>query len=124
MRPLTSVLAAVLLLALPLAASSQTAAVARATDGTPAGTYAIPGSHLLQKENQEVLAYVAKHPGALIRSNLQKPAWSFIVGSTYTWKAQTFGTVTYYDVPSTCRAVGTHCYIFVEEAVCGKMFSL
>jgi hypothetical protein len=116
MRPLTSALAALFLFVLPFAAFGQTAAVARSVDGTPAGMYPIPGSHLLQKENQEVLAYVAQHPEALVRSKLQKTAWSFAVGSTYTWKAQTFGTVSWYDVPSTCRAIGTHCYIFVEDA--------
>jgi hypothetical protein len=80
----------------------------------------IPGSHLLQKENQEVLAYITQHPEALVRAKLQKPAWSFVVGSTHTWKALTFGTVSYYDVPSTCRAVGTHCYIFAEDAGWGS----
>ncbi len=119
MRPRTSVLTALLVLALPVVAFSQAVLSTRAADGLPSGMFPIAGSHLLQRESQEVVAYVAQHPEALTRSALLKPSWSFVVGSTHTWKAQTFGTTTWYDVPSTCRAIGTHCYVFVEDASWG-----
>ncbi len=70
--------------------------------------------------SQEVVAYVAQHPEALRPVRIAETFWSFVVGSTHTWKAQTFGTTTWYDVPSTCRAIGTHCYVFVEDAPGGR----
>ncbi|MBI1939411.1 MAG: T9SS type A sorting domain-containing protein [Ignavibacteriales bacterium] len=49
---------------------------------------------------------------------LQKSAaWNFVVGSQKSWYASDFVTSAFYSVPSTCRAVGTHCYIFVEDAL-------
>ena len=121
MRPGLCVVAALLLVAFPAASLSQTVAVARAADALPTGSYPIAGSHLLQKENQEVADYVAKHPEVLRPGSwLRKPAWNFSVGSTNNWWSQTFDTKTFYSVASTCRAVGTNCYIFVEDALWGS----
>jgi hypothetical protein len=49
------------------------------------------------------------------------PAWNFTVGSTKTWWAVNNdpNVGTFYQAPSTCRAVGENCYIFVEDAIWG-----
>lgn len=46
-------------------------------------------------------------------------SWNFTVGSTKSWWASNFSTNEFYQVPSTCRSVGTNCYIFVENAIWG-----
>lgn len=53
---------------------------------------------------------------------LQKSAaWNFNVNDKGPyqngWYASDFVTNAFYSVPSTCRAVGTNCYIFVEDAL-------
>lgn len=85
--------------------------------------YAMPGSHhpvLIEKE-KKLIEYFEQNPGAK-KVPLSKPYnWGFSVGSTYSWWADYFedpgdGTQQY-EVASTCRAVGTNCYVFVEDAV-------
>jgi len=44
-------------------------------------------------------------------------AWNFTVGSTKNWIASDFVGNTFYTTPATCRAVGTNCYIFVEDSL-------
>jgi hypothetical protein len=94
-----------------------------ATDkGFPPNSYPIHGSDLLWKQELEVQKYVAEHPEALKSSTLHKTAWTFTKGSTKSWYADSIhsdGTTTRYLVPSTCRGVGTNCYIFVEDASWG-----
>ena len=86
-----------------------------------ASSYPIAGSHLLHRDDAMVREYFRKHPEALHPSPLQKgSAWGFTVGSTHTWTSINFTTNVFFDVPSTCRAVGTHCYIFVEDASWGS----
>jgi hypothetical protein len=94
-----------------------------ATDkGFPPNSYPIHGSDLLWKQELEVRKFVAQHPEALKSSALHKTAWSFGPGSTKSWYADSIhsdGTTTRYLVPSTCKAVGPNCYIFVEDASWG-----
>jgi len=52
--------------------------------------------------------------------SLQKTAWNFQVGTQQTWRAVNFNSNSYYNVNSTCRAVGTNCYIFVENSIWGN----
>lgn len=53
-----------------------------------------------------------------ISKSLRKiTAWNFNVGSTKNWYASDFTTNQFYVVNSTCRAVGTTCYIFVEDSL-------
>ena len=89
--------------------------------GELAGSYPVPGSHLLQKQEAEARALLAANAGILESATLGKTAWAFTVGSTYTWYADDLSEeLTFrYLVPSTCRAVGSHCYVFVEDAVWG-----
>ncbi len=77
---------------------------------------AICGAPFLREQEQEALNYLAQHP-ELAQANLQKTAWNFTVGSQKTWYANDFRTNQRYLASSTCRAVGTRCYIFVEDAV-------
>ncbi|MDZ7288526.1 MAG: T9SS type A sorting domain-containing protein [candidate division KSB1 bacterium] len=84
-------------------------------------SYPIPGSDLLWKEQQQVRDYVAQHPDMMQQMKLQKSTvWNFKVGDTNQWYAYDQTTSQYYLVPSTCRAVGTNCYIFVENALWGS----
>jgi hypothetical protein len=81
-------------------------------------SYPLPGSHLLTKENEEVREYLRAHPDALQDSRLRRThAWGFIVGSTQQWWAQDFSSSTRYLASSTCRTVGTSCYVFVEDSL-------
>jgi hypothetical protein len=50
-------------------------------------------------------------------SGVDKTAWSFAVGSVKSWYALDLTTEDFYTVSSTCRAVGTNCYIFVENSL-------
>lgn len=43
--------------------------------------------------------------------------WNFTVGSTKNWYASDLKNNQFYTVSSTCRAVGTTCYIFVEDSM-------
>ncbi len=54
-------------------------------------------------------------------STLRKTtAWNFKVGDQKSWYASNFSTNGFYQVNSTCRAVGNYCYIFVEDALWNK----
>lgn len=53
-----------------------------------------------------------------IPKSLRKTSgWNFTVGSAKNWYASDFKNNQFYNVPSTCRAVGTTCYIFVEDSM-------
>jgi len=50
---------------------------------------------------------------------LKKNNWNFQKGDKYTWQSadlRTGATPYFYSVPSTCRAVGSHCYVFVQDS--------
>ncbi|MDI6766244.1 MAG: hypothetical protein QME52_05415 [Bacteroidota bacterium] len=81
-------------------------------------SYPIIGSHLLKEEEQSVKIYIEKHPEMFNEMKLAKPtAWSFNVGDPYDWYAVNFTNSTRYLTKSTCRAVGSNCYIFVEDSM-------
>ncbi len=95
------------------AESQVRAAVAPETPGT---SYPIPGSHLLWKQEQQVREFIRLHPEAYQPHALKKTAaWGFTVGSKYSWYADDFTNNNRYLVSSTCKAVGTHCYVFAED---------
>lgn len=88
-------------------------------NGMPPNSYPIHGSDLLWKQELKVREYLKQHPEAMKSNALRKAAWPFTKGSTKSWYADSIfsdGSSTRYLVPSTCRAVGTNCYIFVEDA--------
>lgn len=80
-------------------------------------SYPVSAHDILWKQEEEINRYVLAHPEVLAGAQMQKTAWSFGIGSTYSWYADDL-TVSNsrYAVSSTCRAVGTHCYVFVEDA--------
>lgn len=83
-------------------------------------SYPIPGSHLLREKEQKILEYFKQHPDAKRFAKPRSTAWNFTVGSTYDWWADSLtDTGGQYQVPSTCRAVGTNCYVFVEDTEWG-----
>ena len=83
--------------------------------------FPIHSSRVFWKQDREVREYIAAHPEAVREASLRKTsAWNFVVGSAKQWWAPDATTGTRYLVPSTCRAVGTRCYIFVEDAVWNK----
>lgn len=83
-------------------------------------SYPIPGSHLLREREQKILNYLEQHPQARHLAKTRSIAWNFDVDSTYTWWADSLiDGAGQYQVPSTCQAKGTNCYIFVEDAVWG-----
>lgn len=82
--------------------------------------HAVPGSHLLWRQEQEVRRYVARHPEMVEQMRLARAAaWGFVVGSQKSWYAHDFTASQNYLVPSTCRAVGSNCYVFVENTIWG-----
>jgi len=75
------------------------------------------GAPFCREEELAALKYMAQHP-ELRTQQLQKAAWNFVVGSQKSWYSVDFRTRQRYLVSATtCRAVGTNCYIFVEDAV-------
>jgi hypothetical protein len=88
--------------------------------GRPANSYPIHGSDLLWKQELEVRKFITQHPEAIVSHALHKTAWTFTVGSTKSWYADNLTDYSRYLVSSTCRAVGTNCYIFVEDSSWNK----
>jgi len=92
------------------------------TPGLRSDAVPLPGSHLLRTQEAFLREYLSLHPELRPTMQLIKPsAWTFSVGSTASWYADDFTSTapdpnaSRYLVPSTCRAVGTHCYVFVED---------
>ena len=81
-------------------------------------SYPIDGSPALWSHYQKVADYLSAHPGAIDQMRLMKTeAWNFSVGISHSWWVSNLLTDTYYRDASTCRAVGKHCYIFVEDSL-------
>ncbi len=82
-------------------------------------SYAIPGSHVLLKQwekEKEILKNAGVRP---VQPSLKKrESYGFNVGDQRSWYATDMSSSNNYEylVPSTCRAVGNNCYIFVEDA--------
>ncbi|MCX6142039.1 MAG: T9SS type A sorting domain-containing protein [Ignavibacteriales bacterium] len=95
--------------------TEQQASVSRAET-----SYPIAGSPRLNADWERIRpvleAYTQSHP-----QQLQKTIgpWNFTVGQTHAWWAtdQSTSSQFEYQVPSTCKAVGAYCYIFVEDAL-------
>ncbi|MBN1399049.1 MAG: T9SS type A sorting domain-containing protein [Bacteroidetes bacterium] len=89
---------------------------------TDSKMYPIPGSHILNKFWKEDLAKLRankkSNTSELALRKMNKPPWNFSVGQAYEWWATNMtdpNALIEYKVPSTCRAVGNNCYIFVED---------
>jgi len=79
-------------------------------------SYPVDGTPLLYKQDQQVAQWIKAHPDYMSKMKMQKTAgWGFSVGSTHSWQAYNFVSQTFYSVASTCRGIGPHCYVFVEN---------
>jgi hypothetical protein len=91
---------------------------AKVTEEAATEANAIPGCRVLWKQEQAIQKYVQQHPEVLSATGTAKrTAWNFQVGDRKAWWATNLVTNTEYQVPSTCRAVGTHAYYFVEDSL-------
>ncbi|MCL4550059.1 MAG: T9SS type A sorting domain-containing protein [Bacteroidetes bacterium] len=80
------------------------------------GAYLMDAGPLLEKfykANGIDLVQLAKSQPVLKKTT---GPWNFNIGDTHNWWAQDLQSNAFYSVPSTCRAVGTHCYVFVEDS--------
>jgi len=84
-------------------------------------SYPIAGSDLLRaKDDSAVAKFLKDNPGYFAKRKLMKTAsLGFTVGTQKSWLAYNFSTDQSDSVPSTCKAVGKHCYIFVANNVWG-----
>ncbi|MGB8320593.1 MAG: T9SS type A sorting domain-containing protein [Ignavibacteriaceae bacterium] len=83
-------------------------------------SYPIAGSDLLKDEYSKTAQFLKNNPDYFSQTKLRKTtAWNFTVGSKRYWTAYSYETSSEYSVYSTCKAVGTHCYIFVADDVWG-----
>jgi hypothetical protein len=111
--------APILLMILALTASALHAQIRATVVPEPASTLSYPLKHhpVLQQREDAVRKELADHPEILTSMKLaKKTAWNFTVGATKSWYGDNLVTNARYLVPSTCRAVGTNAYVFVENA--------
>jgi len=76
----------------------------------------IDGSPMLLKIDSDVAKIAQNDPEIFNKMKLEKKsAWNYVVGSTHPfWTLNSQGV--YVQTPATCRKVGLHCYLFVEDA--------
>ncbi|MEW6701134.1 MAG: T9SS type A sorting domain-containing protein [Bacteroidota bacterium] len=77
-------------------------------------SYPIDARPLLEKFSKANGIDLTKAPAM---QQLRKSAWNFVVGSQKNWYASDMTNNQFYSVSSTCRAVGTNAYIFVEDSL-------
>lgn len=100
-------------------AQSSTAVITQETMSSQEG-YPVDARPLLEKLSKA--AGIDLNNLEPVPPKLGKVAWSFSVGSKgpYSdgWWAHDLSeaTISFYQTPATCRAVGDNCYIFVEDA--------
>ncbi len=83
-------------------------------------SYPIAGSDLLKDEYLKTAQFLKDNPDYFSQIKLRKTtAWNFTVGTKRFWTAYNYETSSEYSVSSTCKAVGTHCYVFVADNVWG-----
>jgi hypothetical protein len=87
-------------------------------------TNRIDGSPMLLKIDNDVAKIAQQDPEVFNKMKLEKrSAWNYTVGSTHPfWTLDTAGN--YVSTPATCRLVGKHCYLFVENASFNNPFTL
>jgi hypothetical protein len=83
--------------------------------------YPIHGSQLLRKDELKLHNYIRNNPEVLKQATAlhKTSAWGFTVNATKSWWATDMSNSSSnfeYSVPSTCRAIGNNCYIFVEDS--------
>ncbi len=82
-----------------------------------AASYPMDGAPFLKEQYRLAAEYIQAHPESAGLAKTGRTSWSFAVGSTHSWYTYNMSTSNYYQTASTCRKVGTHCYIFVEDSL-------
>ncbi len=83
-------------------------------------SYPVPAETYLKALNEQTRKYIAAHPEEIRQmKKTQNTSWNFSVGSTHSWYAVNITNSQFYQVASTCRAIGAHSYIFVADDVWG-----
>ncbi len=97
----------------------QTNLTDKSTVSADKGTYPIDARPFIWWGEELSRKSRAENPDFFEQAKLRKTsAWNFIVGDTHTWWGQTMdGNANWHPIASTCRAVGTNCYVFVEDAM-------
>jgi len=81
-------------------------------------SYPIDGTYILESKNQVVYDYFRDNPLPVNAQQLRKTVdLGYTVGMAKAFYAYDFTTSTRYSTNFTCRAVGTDCYIFVEDGI-------
>ncbi len=90
----------------------------KVTENKSSKSFKIDARPFLMESEKKVTEFLKNHPDYYMKLKLEKrQAWNFSVGTKKAWFASNLETNSFYSVPSTCRAVGTNCYIFVEDAI-------
>lgn len=79
--------------------------------------YPVDAREFLQKFYKANNFDLAKAAETALPSLKKATAWNFSVGDKHYWYAANFVTNNYDYLPTTCRAVGSHCYIFVVDSL-------
>lgn len=80
-------------------------------------SYSIDPRPYLEKTKEKTLKFFEDNPNFLKINKLKKTAWNFSVGDQKSWYTYDMVNDDFDLIPSTCRAVGEHCYIFVEDSI-------
>ncbi len=83
-----------------------------------AKTYPIDPMPLLYDHYREAAEYALAHPEMTRHPHTKESAsWNFKVGDAHSWWVSDLKAHTYYQDKSTCRGIGKHCYVFVEDSM-------
>ncbi|MEA1986512.1 MAG: T9SS type A sorting domain-containing protein [Candidatus Marinimicrobia bacterium] len=86
-------------------------------DETKNLSYPIDPRPFLRETDSLARIFFNENPNYLKTAKLGKTAHNFQVGDTRSWYTSDMENGGFVSVASTCRAVGEHCYIFVEDAI-------
>ena len=99
----------------------QTAQKSNLVKENESNIYPIDGTPFLREKDLAVAKYLSEHPNEMSKMKMNKTtAWNFNVGTAHQWYAVNFTNSANYIVSSTCRAIGPHSYIFVEDSLWGS----
>jgi hypothetical protein len=81
----------------------------------------IDGTPLLKKQDKISADFYKKNPDFLKTNKLNKTTgWNFNVGSQKVWYTFDYTIGQEYPTAATCRGVGKHCYVFVQDSIWDK----
>jgi hypothetical protein len=78
----------------------------------------IDGTPLLKNQEKLTAEFYKNNPDFLKTNKLNKTTgWNFKVGSKKIWFTIDFSIEKEYPTATTCRGVGKHCYVFVQDSI-------